>query len=156
MKSEREAPKSDCNFEALQYNRIRHRWTTSDGRTGGVLLRLREPLRLSSEHAAFEARKPDREEAHRDRRGDEAGVNRDCDAFGARPSLFIAGHAMSTKRLSEAFASGAISVATTSRPLARKSAVQLAPMTPVPIMATRRMGLVSVMSFLRCVCQISA
>ena len=44
------------------------------------------------------------------------------------------------KRLSVASAFGATSVAVTSRPLARNSAVQLAPMTPVPIMATRRIG----------------
>ena len=31
-------------------------------------------------------------------------------------------------------------------------AVQLAPITPVPMMAMRRLGLVSVISFLRCVC----
>ena len=51
---------------------------------------------------------------------------------------------------------GAMSVATTCSPLARYSEVQLAPITPVPMIAMRRMGLVSVMSFLRCGCQISA
>src|SRR5258707_11864624 len=60
-----------------------------------------------------------------------------------------AGQAASTNFLSAASAFGAMSVATTCSPLARNSAVQLAPMTPVPIMAMRRMGLVSVMSFLR-------
>ena len=34
-----------------------------------------------------------------------------------------------------------MSVAMTSRPFARNSAAQLAPITPVPMMATRRMGL---------------
>src|SRR6266545_7205483 len=76
-------------------------------------------------------------------------VRRDCDAPGARPNRSSAGQAAFTNRLSDASASGAISVATTSSPFARNSAVQLAPMTPVPIMAMRRMGLVSVMSFLR-------
>src|SRR5262249_3865453 len=42
-----------------------------------------------------------------------------------------------------------MSVATTCSPLARKSEVQLAPITPVPMMAMRRMGLVLVMSVLR-------
>jgi hypothetical protein len=32
VKRERESPKSDCNFEAVQDNRIRHRWMISDGR----------------------------------------------------------------------------------------------------------------------------
>src|SRR6202035_5752403 len=70
------------------------------------------------------------------------GVNDklDSDAPGARPNLFRAGHAASTKRFRAASAFGAISVATTSRPLARYSAVQLAPMTPVPMIVMRRMG----------------
>src|ERR1700733_8100783 len=67
--------------------------------------------------------------------------NLDSDAPGARPNLFRAGHAASTNFLREASAFGAMSVATTSRPLARYSALQLAPMTPVPMIATRRMGL---------------
>src|SRR6478735_4361192 len=75
----------------------------------------------------------------------------DCDAPGDRPNRLSAGHAASTNFLSEASAFGAMSVATTSSPLARNSEVQLAPITPVPTMAMRRMGLVSVMSFLRCV-----
>src|ERR1700677_1878167 len=65
----------------------------------------------------------------------------DWDAPGERPSLLSDGHAASTKRFRAASAFGATSVATTSRPFARKRAVQLAPMTPVPMMATRRMGL---------------
>src|SRR5712671_4520483 len=73
----------------------------------------------------------------------------DCDAPGERPNRLSAGQVVSTNFLSEASAFGAMSVATTCSPLARNSAVQLAPMTPVPIMAMRRMGLVSVMSFLR-------
>src|ERR1700752_699612 len=44
-----------------------------------------------------------------------------------------------------------MSVATTCSPFARNSEVQLAPITPVPMMAMRRMGLVLVMSCLRCV-----
>src|SRR3989440_5641693 len=66
----------------------------------------------------------------------------------ARPSRSNAGHAAATNRLSAASAPGATSVATTSRPLARKSADQLAPMTPVPIIAIRRMGLFFDMSLL--------
>src|SRR5258705_11448524 len=52
-----------------------------------------------------------------------------------------AGHASSTyfRRLASAFGAG--SVATTSNPRARYWAAQLAPMTPVPTMAIRRMGL---------------
>src|SRR5712672_555688 len=60
----------------------------------------------------------------------------DCDASGARPNLLSAGQAASTKCLSDASASGATSVATTSKPFARKSAAQLAPTTLVPIIAT--------------------
>ena len=76
----------------------------------------------------------------------------DCDAPGERPNRLSAGQAVSTNFLSAASAFGATSVATTCSPLARNSAVQLAPITPVPMMAMRRMGLVLVMSFLRCVC----
>ena len=68
-------------------------------------------------------------------------VRRDCDAPGARPNRSSAGQAAFTKRRSDVSASGAISVAMTSSPFARNSAVQLAPMTPVPMMATRRIGL---------------
>src|SRR5690348_7926730 len=67
-------------------------------------------------------------------------ARRDCDAPGARPRRSSAGQAAFTKRLSEASASGATSVATTSSPFARKSAAQLAPMTPVPMIAIRRIG----------------
>src|ERR1700720_1349028 len=82
-----------------------------------------------------------------------AGVNDrfDCDAPIEKPNRLSAGQAVSTNVLSAASASGATSVATTCSPLARNSAVQLAPITPVPMMAMRRMGLASVMSFLRCV-----
>src|SRR4029077_7343320 len=75
----------------------------------------------------------------------------DCDAPGERPNRLSAGQAVSTNFLSAASAVGAMSVATTSSPLARNNAVQLAPITPVPMIAMRRMGLVSVMSVLRCV-----
>src|SRR5580704_4522920 len=74
---------------------------------------------------------------------DISGVNArcDCDASGARPNRSSAGQAAFTNRLSPVSASGATSVATTSSPFARNSAVQLAPMTPVPMMAMRRIGL---------------
>src|SRR5215469_10527610 len=65
----------------------------------------------------------------------------DCDAPAARPNRLSAGQAFSTNFRSAASAFGAGSVATTCSPLARYSAVQLAPMTPVPMMAMRRMGL---------------
>src|SRR5258708_1402443 len=68
------------------------------------------------------------------------------DAPGDRPNRLSAGQAVSTNFLSAASAFGAMSVATTCSPLARYSEVQLAPITPVPMMAMRRMGLVSVMS----------
>jgi hypothetical protein len=64
---------------------------------------------------------------------------------GASPNRSSAGHAICTKRFNEASASGAISVAMTSSPLARNSAVQLAPIAPVPMMAMRRTGLPVVM-----------
>src|SRR5258707_3679573 len=60
----------------------------------------------------------------------------DCDASGARPNRLRAGQAASTKCLSDASASGATSVATTSKPFAKKSAAQLAPTTPQPMIAT--------------------
>jgi hypothetical protein len=65
----------------------------------------------------------------------------DCDAPGESPNRSSAGQAVSTNFLSAASAFGAMSVATTSSPFARNSAVQLAPMTPVPMMAMRPMGL---------------
>src|SRR6185295_17166918 len=74
----------------------------------------------------------------------------DCEAPGDRPNRLSAGQAVSTNFLSAASAFGATSVATTCSPLARNSAVQLAPITPVPMMAMRRMGLVSGMFFLQC------
>jgi hypothetical protein len=76
----------------------------------------------------------------------DSNVSLDWDAPGPRPNLLSAGHAASTNRFRAASASGATSVATTSRPFARKRAVQLAPMTPVPMTATRRMGLVVMVS----------
>src|SRR5258706_8914008 len=72
----------------------------------------------------------------------------DCDAPGDRPNRLSAGQAVSTNFLSAASAFGATSVATTCSPLARNSAVQLAPMTPVPMMAMRRTGLFCDMSLL--------
>src|SRR3954447_4383536 len=63
------------------------------------------------------------------------------DAFGERPMAVSAGHASSMylRRFASAFGAG--SVAITSRPRARNSAAQLAPMTPVPTMAIRRIAL---------------
>src|SRR5438552_13592069 len=74
-------------------------------------------------------------------------VRFDCDAPGDRPNRLSAGQAASTNFLSAPSAFGAMSVATTCSPLARNSELQLAPITPVPMMAMRRMGLVAVMSF---------
>src|ERR1700754_3018288 len=74
-------------------------------------------------------------------------VRFDCDAPCERPSRLSAGQAVSTNFRSAASAFGAMSVATTCSPLARNSELQLAPITPVPMMAMRRMGLVAVMSF---------
>src|ERR1700684_4331234 len=68
--------------------------------------------------------------------------NLDCDAPGARPNLFRAGHAASTNRFRADSALGEISIAPPARRLARYSAAQLAQMTPVPMIVTRRMGLV--------------
>src|SRR6476469_8137340 len=51
------------------------------------------------------------------------------------------------RKLASSFGAG--SVATTSNPRARYSAAQLAPMTPVPTMAMRRIGLLYDMIFLR-------
>src|SRR6266852_7447316 len=63
------------------------------------------------------------------------------DAPGERPISVSAGHASSTywRRLASAFGAG--SVAITSNPRARYCAAQLAPMTPVPTIAIRRIGL---------------
>src|ERR1700740_3769149 len=73
-------------------------------------------------------------------------VRFDCDAPADRPNRLRAAQAVSTNFRSPASAFGAMSVATTCSPLARYNAVQLAPITPVPMMAIRRIGLVSVMS----------
>src|SRR5882757_9199025 len=72
----------------------------------------------------------------------------DCDAPGDRPNRLSAGQAVSTNFRSAASAFGAMSVATTCNPLARNSELQLAPITPVPMMAMRRMGLFCDMSLL--------
>src|SRR5262249_45751455 len=70
-------------------------------------------------------------------------VNVRREAASDRPTLVSNGQASSTylRRLASAFGAG--SVATTSNPRARYCAAQLAPMTPVPTMAMRRMGLSS-------------
>src|SRR5260370_11304422 len=67
-------------------------------------------------------------------------VRRSRDAPGDRPRLVRSFHASSTylRRFASAFGAG--SVATTSNPRARYWAAQLAPMTPVPTMAMRRIG----------------
>src|SRR5438445_598238 len=66
---------------------------------------------------------------------------RSRDAPVDRPMLVSTFHASSTylRRFASAFGAG--SVATTSNPRARYSAAQLAPMTPVPTIAIRRIGL---------------
>src|SRR6266480_7373957 len=68
-------------------------------------------------------------------------VRRSRDAPLEKPMLVRAFHASSTylRRLASAFGAG--SVAMTSNPRARYSAAQLAPMTPVPTIAMRRIGL---------------
>src|SRR5215469_669224 len=68
-------------------------------------------------------------------------LRRSRDAPDARPRAVSCSHASSTylRRFPSAFGPG--SVATTSNPRARYCAAQLAPMTPVPTMAIRRMGL---------------
>ena len=58
-----------------------------------------------------------------------------------RPMVLSNSHALSTYLRELASAFGAGSVATTSKPRARYYAAQLAPMTPLPTMATRRIGL---------------
>src|SRR5215510_16361138 len=68
-------------------------------------------------------------------------LRRSRDAPGERPILVSDGHASSTylRRFASAFGAG--SVAMTSNPRARYCAAQLAPITPVPTIAIRRMGL---------------
>src|SRR5580692_7127542 len=63
------------------------------------------------------------------------------DAVFVRPFAVRAGHAASTnlRKFCSAFAAG--SVATTSKPCARNSAAQLAPITPVPTIAIFCTGL---------------
>src|SRR6266702_323186 len=68
-------------------------------------------------------------------------LKRSRDAPFERPMLVRSGHASSTYLRKLASALGAGSVATTSKPRARYWAAQLAPMTPVPTMAIRWMGL---------------
>src|SRR5258707_7423427 len=77
-------------------------------------------------------------------------LSRSRDAPLERPMFVRSGHASSTylRKLVSAFGAG--SVATTSNPRARYWAAQLALMTPVPTMATRRIGFSKDMSDLRC------
>src|ERR1700726_3124974 len=67
--------------------------------------------------------------------------SRSFEAPADSPNCSRAGQALLTysRRFSSAFGAG--SVATTSRPCARNRAAQLAPMTPVPTIAIRRIGL---------------
>src|SRR6202047_3311706 len=71
----------------------------------------------------------------------EANVRRARVASGVSPIAVSAGHAASTYSRNLASALGAGSLATTSNPLARYCAAQLAPMRPVPTIAMRRTGL---------------
>src|SRR5215467_11120126 len=68
-------------------------------------------------------------------------LRRSRDAPGERPTIVSAGHASSTyfRRFASAFGAG--SVAITSKPRAKYCAAQLAPITPVPTIAIRRIGL---------------
>src|SRR6266700_8055467 len=68
-------------------------------------------------------------------------LRRSFEAPGVRPMIVICFHASSTYLRKLASALGAGSVATTSNPRARYWVAQLAPMTPVPTMAIRRIGL---------------
>src|SRR5947208_12626407 len=68
-------------------------------------------------------------------------VKRSRDAPLERPMLVRSFHASSTYLRKLASALGAGSVAMTSNPRARYSAAQLAPITPVPTIAIRRIGL---------------
>src|SRR6516225_9911265 len=78
-------------------------------------------------------------------------LKRSRDAPFERPMLVRSFHASSInlRRLDSAFGAG--SVATTSNPRARYSAAQLAPMTPVPTTAMRRIGLLYDISVFLCV-----
>src|ERR1700722_1891006 len=73
-------------------------------------------------------------------------VNERCsgDPLCERPNAFSFCQAASTNCRNFASAPGCGSAATTSNPRARYSAVQLAPMAPVPITATRRTDLLNV------------
>src|SRR5260221_10764093 len=65
-----------------------------------------------------------------------SNFNRAREALGASPIRLSAGQKSLTRLRRRASAPSAGSVATTSKPLARKQAAQLAPMTPVPTTAT--------------------
>src|ERR1700761_9123513 len=80
--------------------------------------------------------------------GEKLSLSRD--AFLERPLALSAGHAASTNLCRFFSAFGAGSVATTSKPCARNSAAQLAPMTPVPTIAIRRTGLFNATLFSPC------
>src|SRR5262245_18566002 len=78
-------------------------------------------------------------------------LKRSRDAPFQRPMLVRSFHASSTSLRKFDSAFGAGSVATTSNPRARYSAAQLAPMTPVPTIAMRRIGLLYDISVFLCV-----
>jgi hypothetical protein len=66
-----------------------------------------------------------------------SNLSRAVEASGASPIRSRAGQKSLTRLRKRASAPSAGSVAITSKPLARKQAAQLAPMTPVPTTATR-------------------
>src|SRR5436190_22845737 len=78
-------------------------------------------------------------------------LKRSRDAPQDRPMFVRSGQASSTylRKLTSAFGAG--SVAATSKPRARYWAAQLAPITPVPTMAMRRIGLLYDILVLLCV-----
>src|SRR5882724_6445752 len=83
-------------------------------------------------------------------------LKRSRDAPEDRPMFVRSGHASSTylRKLASAFGAG--SDATTSNPPARYWAAQLAPMTPVPTIAMRRIGLLyDIMFFPYFVCLVA-
>src|SRR6266481_1680017 len=84
-----------------------------------------------------------------------AKLKRSRDAPEERPMLVRSAQASSTYLCKLASAFGPGSVATTSKPRARYSAAQLAPMTPVPTIAILRIGLlydIVLLSVVRCFC----
>src|ERR1700737_787049 len=79
-----------------------------------------------------------------------SNFSRAGEAPGASPIRLRAGQKSMTRLRKRASAPCAGSVATTSKPLARKQAAQLAPMTPVPTTATWVDDVFAVVSIFRC------